>query len=58
MSKKNSISLKKIQLQQATTNKRLIYRQPEVYSLGSLEQVQGGYDGSFYDGSGTGYYYQ
>lgn len=48
MSKKNSLSQKKIQLQQATTNKRLPYRQPEVYSLGSLEQVQ-----SYPEGYGT-----
>ena len=58
MSKKNSISPTKVQLQSLKTNKRLTYSQPQFYSLGSLEQVQGGYQGSICDGSGQGYYYQ
>ena len=47
MSKQNLDSLKS---QLANTSKRLPYRQPEVYSLGSLEQVQANYTGTIYDG--------
>jgi hypothetical protein len=54
MSKQNLDSLKS---QLANTSKRLPYRQPEVYSLGSLEQVQSYYEGSYYDGPNSWYYY-
>jgi hypothetical protein len=44
-----------------TTQKteKLTYRQPKVYVLGSLEQLQAGYYGDQVDGSESkSYYYQ
>lgn len=43
--------------QQAKNDKRLPYRQPEIYSLGSLEQVQAFHTGSLVDGPNSAYYY-
>lgn len=59
MSKQNleSASFSQPQLPQFKTSKRLPYRQPEVYSLGSLEQVQAYYDGERLDGPSPAYYY-
>ncbi len=57
MSKRNLESAKQTQLQPAKTRKRLPYRQPEVYSLGFLEQVQSHNIGADYDGPDELYYY-
>ena len=56
MSKKNSISPKQTRLSQGKISKLISYRQPEVYYLGSWEQVQGAYEGNIADGV-EGYYY-
>ena len=56
MSQQNLESLKRSKLKLAKTSKRLSYRQPEVYSLGSLEQVQAGPEGPDYDGPDASYY--
>ena len=56
MSKQNLESLKRSKLKLAKTSKRLSYRQPEVYSLGSLEQVQAAQAGEDYDGPDASYY--
>lgn len=37
--------------------KRRTYRQPQVHSFGSLEQVQSYYNGSYYDGPESSYWY-
>ena len=36
---------------------RLKYRQPQMYSFGSLETVQAYYSGSYVDGSSGQYFY-
>ena len=36
---------------------RLKYRQPQMYSFGSLEKVQGSHTGTSTDGAGSYYYY-
>ena len=60
MSKKNLISRKQTRLSQAKVQAKVSelipYRQPEVYYLGSWEQVQGAYQGRMTDGV-EGYYY-
>lgn len=57
MFKRNLESARQLQLQQANDKHRLLYHQPEVYSLGSLEQVQAYYQGRFIDGADRAYYY-
>ncbi len=55
MSKKNLDALKS---QLTKIGKQIPYRQPEVYSLGSLEKVQSYYEGPYYDGPSYTYYYE
>jgi hypothetical protein len=57
MFKQNLESSTKLLRKIAKTNKLLPYRQPEIYSLGSLEQVQAYYEGNMVDGPDTAYYY-
>lgn len=54
MSKKKLTALKS---QLAKLGKQIPYRQPEVYSLGSLEKVQSYYDGYYSDGPSSSYWY-
>jgi hypothetical protein len=57
MSKRNlESSTQQAQVKQVKASNRLPYNQPEVYSLGSLEQVQSG-QGKQLDGSDSLYYY-
>ena len=55
MSRRNLKSPRQLSLRLDTTSKRLPYRQPEVYSLGSLEQVQAYAQG--YGTDATRWYY-
>ncbi|MBH8566120.1 hypothetical protein I8748_28850 [Nostoc sp. CENA67] len=57
MFKQNLESSIELLRQQAKNDKRLPYRQPEIYSLGSLEQVQAFYRGTLVDGPNSAYYY-
>ncbi len=57
MFKRNLESASQLKVQQANDKRRLPYRQPEVYSLGSLEQVKSYYEGAYIDGSDRAYYY-
>jgi hypothetical protein len=57
MFKQNLESSTKLLRQLAKTDKRLPYRKPEIYSLGSLEQVQAYYEGNMVDGPDSVYYY-
>ena len=54
MSRKNQEFLK---MQNDRTSKRLNYREPTIYSLGYLEQVESYYNGAYYDGPHSSYYY-
>ncbi len=55
MSRQNLESPRRLGLQLDSTTKRLPYRQPQVYSLGSLEQVQAYAQG--YGTDATRWYY-
>lgn len=55
MSKQKLDSLKRLSSHSDNTSKRLVYRQPKVYSLGSLEQVQAYAEG--YGTDATQWYY-
>jgi hypothetical protein len=58
MFKQNLESSTKLLRQLAKTDKRLPYRKPEVYALGTLEQIQAGYQGSQLDGPDTSYWWE
>lgn len=57
MFKQNLESSTELLIQLIKTEKRLPYRQPEIYSFGSLEQVQAYYRGSMFDGPNSPYNY-
>ena len=57
MSKQNLEPAQQAQVKQVKASNRLPYHQPEVYSLGSLEQVQASADGNANDGPDTSYWY-
>lgn len=57
MFKHNLESSTELLRQLAKTDKRLPYRQPEVCSLGTLEQIQARYQGSTFDGPDKSYWY-
>ncbi|MBD2521405.1 hypothetical protein [Nostoc sp. FACHB-133] len=57
MFKQNLESSTELLRQLTKTDKRLPYRQPEIYSLGTLEQIQAGYQGSANDGPNTSYWW-
>jgi hypothetical protein len=57
MCKKNSKASRELGLQLTKLNQKLSYRQPEVFVLGSLKQVQSYYEGGSYDGPDRSYYY-
>jgi hypothetical protein len=57
MFKQNLESSTKLLRQLAKIDKRLPYRKPEVYALGTLEQIQAYYEGNMVDGPDTAYYY-
>lgn len=58
MFKQNLESSTYLLKQLTNTDKPLPYRQPEIYSLGSLEQVQAYNSGSRVDGPNRAYYYR
>ncbi|MFS0519190.1 hypothetical protein ACEYW6_31470 [Nostoc sp. UIC 10607] len=57
MFKQNLESSPELLRQLAKTDKRLPYRKPEVFSLGNLEQIQAGVNGSQNDGPNTSYWW-
>jgi hypothetical protein len=57
MFKQNLESSTKLLRQLAKIDKRLPYRKPEVYSLGSLDRVQAYYQGNMVDGPDSTLYY-
>jgi hypothetical protein len=57
MSKRNSEPAQQAQIKQVKASNRLPYHQPEMYSLGTLEEVQAGQQGNKYDGPENLYYY-
>ena len=40
------------------TSDQLNYHEPIVYSLGSVEKIESYYNGSYYDGPNSSYYYE
>lgn len=58
MFKQNLESSTALLRQLTKTDNRLPYRQPEIYSLGSLEQIQAYNSGSMVDGPNSAYYYR
>lgn len=56
MSKQHLKSLTKSLSNPVEISKRLSYRQPEVYLLGSLKRIQSGYGGDYIDGDSRYYY--
>jgi hypothetical protein len=57
MFNQNLESSTKLLRQLTNTDKPLPYRQPEIYSLGSLEQIQARYQGSAMDGPNASYWW-
>jgi hypothetical protein len=57
MSKQNLESVQQVQVKPVKASNRLPYHRPEMYSLGSLEEVQAGQQGNKYDGPENLYYY-
>lgn len=57
MSKQNLNSLTKSPLNIVKMSNRLTYHQPRFYYLGTLEKIQGDYNGEYCDAGGRYYNY-
>jgi hypothetical protein len=42
---------------QPSDRQRVLYHKPELFSLGSVEQIQSYYTGHYYDGPNSWYWY-
>lgn len=51
------LKLKDIHKQNDRTGNRLDYHEPRIHSLGYLEQVESYYNGNYYDGPNSYYWY-